>query len=140
MNDPKLLSRRALLATAGASLTLPSIAWASGMIDYTPGMVRDRLAAGETVFVDFAADWCSTCRRQERIIEELRADNPAYSDAMAFIRVDWDQHGRGELSTSLRIPRRSTLVLLRGEQELGRLVADTRRDAIQALMDQGLSS
>lgn len=139
MNDPKLITRRTLLATAGAAVTLPSIAWGSGMIDYTPGMVQQRLAAGETVLVDFAADWCTTCRRQERVLEELRAENPAYNDAISFVRVDWDQYGRGDLSTSLSIPRRSTLVLLRGDQELGRLVAETRRGAIASLLDMALA-
>lgn len=139
MNDPKTLNRRTLMFAAGAAITLPSISWASGMIDYTPGMVRERLAAGETVLVDFAADWCSTCRRQERILEELRTENPNYSDAITFIRVDWDVYGRGELVSDLRIPRRSTLVLLRGDQELGRLVADTRRGTIAELLNLGLA-
>lgn len=134
-----MIDRRTLLFTAGAAVTLPTISWASGMIDYTPGMVRERLAAGETVLVDFAAEWCSTCRRQERILEDLRAENPAYNDAISFVRVDWDQFGRGELASDLRVPRRSTLVLLRGDEELGRLVADTRRGAIADLLDLGLA-
>ena len=57
---------------------------------------------------------------------------------MSFIRVDWDTYGTGELAQSLQIPRRSTLVLLRGEAELGRIVAGTSRSAIQELMDLGL--
>ena len=107
-------------------------------IDYTPGLVQQRLAAGETLFVDFFAPWCSTCRTQERHVEALRSENPAYDAAMTFIRVDWDTHGTGELAQSLQIPRRSTLVVLRGEQELGRLVAGTSRSAIQSLMNLGL--
>lgn len=133
-----MIDRRTLLLGAGAALTLPMAARAL-TADYTPGMVADRLAAGETLLVDFAADWCSTCRRQERVLGELRASNPAYDANIGFIRVDWDQYGRGELVTSLAIPRRSTLVLLRGDEELGRLVAGTSRDAIAGLLDLGLA-
>ncbi len=134
-----MIDRRNFLIAASAAATLPTLAHASGMIDYTPGMVNERLAAGETLLVDFAADWCSTCRRQERILEDLRAENPAYDAAITFIRVDWDEYGFGGLASALSVPRRSTLVLLRGEEELGRLVADTRRDAIAELLDLALT-
>ena len=131
------MNRREILIMGGATLLLAGRAGATN-IDYTPGLVQQRLAAGETLFVDFFAPWCSTCRTQERHVEALRSENPAYDAAMTFIRVDWDTHGTGELAQSLQIPRRSTLVVLRGEQELGRLVAGTSRSAIQSLMNLGL--
>jgi len=133
------LTRRSMMILGSASLLLAGRAAHASYVDYTPGLVTDRLAAGETLFVDFYAPWCGTCRTQERHIEALRDENPAYDQAMSFIRVDWDTHGTGALAQSLNIPRRSTLVLLRGEQELGRIVAGTSRADIQALMNLGLS-
>ena len=118
---------------------LPRTARAEGMINFAPGLVATRLAAGETVFLDFSATWCSTCRAQGRIIESLRQGNAAYDSAMTFVRVDWDQYGRSDFTQSHSIPRRSTLVLLRGEAELGRVVASTREDDIRALMDLALA-
>jgi len=105
------------------------------MEDYTPGLIQQKLAAGETVFVDFAADWCSTCKRQERVISELRANNPEFDQKISFVRVDWDDYGSHEVSTSRNIPRRSTLILLKGDQELGRIVAGTSADEIKALLE-----
>jgi len=134
-----MLTRRQTLIAAGAFALMPMARAAQAMIDYTPGLVTERLAAGETVFVDFSAEWCSTCRAQERVITALRAANPAYDAAMTFVKVDWDAHGTGDLSTSLAIPRRSTLVLLRGDQELGRIVAQTAEGDIRALMDLGVA-
>lgn len=132
------MNRRDVLILGGAAMLLAGRASASN-IDYVPGLVTERLAAGETLFVDFFAPWCSTCRTQERHIEAIRAENSAYDAAMSFIRVDWDTYGTGPLAQRLQIPRRSTLVVLRGEQELGRIVAGTSRTAIQALMDLGLA-
>ena len=40
----------------------------------------------------------------------------------------------------LNIPRRSTLVVLKGDKELGRVVAETGRDKIKALMDTALAA
>ena len=73
-------------------------------------------------------------------IRELKKDNPAYGEAVTFIDVDWDQYGRSELAMSLRIPRRSTLVVLKGDAELGRVVAQTSRSVIKELMDTALAA
>jgi len=70
----------------------------------------------------------------------VKAENPAYEKAVSFINADWDQWGEGELVKSLNIPRRSTLVVLKGDQELGRLVAVTAKDEIKALMDLALQA
>jgi thioredoxin 1 len=40
----------------------------------------------------------------------------------------------------MNIPRRSTLVVLKGNKELGRIVAGTAKDDIKALMDLALQA
>ena len=133
------MNRRTFITTAAATAVVPAVANAIGL-DYTPGLVKERLAAGDTVFVDFAAHWCTTCRAQERVIADLINANPAYEENITFVRVDWDEHSRGELATELNIPRRSTLVVLKGDEELGRIVAGTGRSQIQELMDVALNA
>lgn len=133
------MDRRTFIALTAATATLPFAASAD-ILDYTPGLVQERLAKGETVFLDFTASWCSTCRSQGRTIQALKAANPAYGQAVTFIDVDWDTYGTSELAQSLQIPRRSTLVVLKGDQELGRIVAQTGQSEIQALMDTALSA
>jgi len=133
------MKRREFIALGAALALSPLRALAGeGWVNYTPGVVAELLAQGDTVLLDYSATWCSTCKAQERAMETIRATNPAYSAAITFVRVDWDTYGRAAITTNLNIPRRSTLVLLKGDQELGRIVADTRRAQIQALMDRGL--
>ncbi len=133
------MNRRQMIALAGAAVLLPALLSAEPL-PYAPGLVDERLAAGETVFVGFSADWCSTCRAQERTMAALKAENPAYEAAITFVRVDWDQYGRDALATWLNIPRRSTLVVLKGEEELGRVIALTNTMAIRELMDTALAA
>lgn len=133
------MNRRTLLAL-GAAVSLAPATLLAEPLDYTPGLVGDRLSAGDTVFLDFRADWCTTCRAQERVIGALKDENPAYEDNVTFINVDWDQHGDSQLARDLNIPRRSTLVVLKGDQELGRIVAGTSRARIQGLMDVALGA
>ncbi|WP_282181940.1 thioredoxin family protein [Aliiroseovarius marinus] len=133
------MNRRDFLSLTAAVSLVPALARA-GAMDYSRGLVEQALANGETVFLDFKASWCSTCAAQERVIKALKAENPAYDENITFINVDWDKYGKSKLSRSLRIPRRSTLVVLKGEDELGRIVAGTSKADIKALMDTALSA
>ncbi|MFK8076715.1 MAG: thioredoxin family protein [Granulosicoccus sp.] len=133
--------RRRLLTAFATTLLLPlSVFAAEGTKHYEPGLVETELAAGNTVLLDFAASWCGTCKRQDRVISKLRSDNTAYNENIIFIRVDWDTYSDHEISIMNNIPRRSTLILLRGDEELGRIVAGTSEAQIKALMDLGLST
>lgn len=137
------MNRRDFMILTGAVSLLPALAPLSAnaaLLDYTPGLVEERLAAGDTVFLDFKASWCSTCAAQARVLAALKAANPAYDAAITFINVDWDTYGDDALTLRLNIPRRSTLVVLKGQDELGRIVAGTATEEIQALMDLALGA
>lgn len=131
------LTRRTTLALmaalAGLAVTRPASA-AAHVIDYSETTLAELAASNQPYLIDFFATWCSTCAAQERVLNGLADESPAYA-AIPILRVDWDQHSRGDLVRQMGIPRRSTLVMMRGTTELGRLVADTRRDAIAGLLD-----
>ena len=133
------MQRRHFLAASAAFVTAGRALTANGQT-YRRGLVEEELAAGKTVFIDFYTDWCSTCRAQGKIIRDLMASNPAYEQNITFVKVDWDRHAQSELATRLNIPRRSTLVVLKGDKELGRIVAGTSRREIQKLMDVALQA
>ena len=133
------MNRRHFLATGAAALALgPSALTAA--TSYTPGLVQRELAAGKTVFLDFKASWCTTCAAQGRVLAALKAENPAYEQSISFIDIDWDTYKSAEITRGLNIPRRSTLVVLKGDRELGRIVAGTSRAEIKALMDTALAA
>ncbi|WP_439111382.1 thioredoxin family protein [Lentibacter sp.] len=133
------MNRRHFCLTGLAALATPSFALAAPL-DYTEGLAKEHLAKGEVVFLDFTADWCGTCKAQERVLNALKAANPDYEAKVTFIDVDWDKHGKGTLVSELNIPRRSTLVVMKGEDELGRIVAGTGEAEIKALMDVALAA
>lgn len=39
------------------------------------------------------------------MIEELRAENPAYDKGISFFTVDWDVYSEAKISTDLQVPR-----------------------------------
>lgn len=132
------MNRRDFVMLSTAALALPGMAMAAA--EYEPGLVQKHLYAGDTVFLDFKASWCGTCAAQERVINALKSENPDYEKNIVFVNVDWDTYAKADLTTSLNIPRRSTLVVLKGSDELGRIVAGTSREDIQALMDTALKA
>ena len=133
------MKRRTFIASTLALGALPFGAIAGpDFVEYRPGLIQEELAAGKTVLVDYSAKWCSTCARQARVINGLRAQNADYDAKMVFVKVDWDTYRTHEVTKTRNVPRRSTLILLRGQDELGRIVAGTSESQIQSLLDQGL--
>jgi len=133
------VNKRQFIVAGGAALLTPATAMATSHVQhYRTGLVRELLATGNTVLVDYYAVWCGTCRAQERKIEKLRSENSLYDEKIVFVKVDWDEFSSAGISVRHKILRRSTLLLLRGDQELGRVVAGTGYDAIKSLMDLAL--
>ena len=134
------MHRRLFLTLAAALPALATAVRAAGTLDYAPGVAEAAMDEGRIILLDFKASWCSTCAAQERVLAALRAENPAYDATITFINVDWDAYSDGDLVRDMQIPRRSTLVLLKGRTELARIVAVTGKDEIRALLDQGVAA
>lgn len=134
------MNRRTFLASTAAVALLPLGLQAAEPIFYTPGSAEAAMDEGKIVLLDFWASWCTTCAAQERVLAALKAENPAYEQRIEFYKIDWDVYSKDTLAKGLRIPRRSTLVLLKGREELGRIVAGTSKADIQALLDKALAA
>lgn len=132
------MNRRTFISVLTGLLLMSSVSFANESIIYTPGLIKERLSLGETLFVDYSATWCSTCKRQEKILTEIRENNSSYDEKMTFVVIDWDIYKGHEVTSSRNIPRRSTLLVLRGDEEIGRIIAGTDPKEIEALMAKGL--
>ena len=132
------MNRRTFISVLTGLLFMSGMSFANESIIYTPGLIKERLSKGETLFVDYSATWCSTCKRQEKILTEIRKKNSSYDEKMTFVKIDWDTFKDHEVTSSRNIPRRSTLLVLRGDKEIGRIIAGTDPKEIEALMAKGL--
>jgi hypothetical protein len=52
--------------------------------------------------------------------------------------VDWDKYRRAPISKQFKVRRQATLVMLKADGEVGRLVAATSEASIKALLDKAL--
>jgi thioredoxin 1 len=135
------LTRRSVLALAAGAAVALNIgkAAAETFTWYTPEAHAELIATGKPYLMDFWASWCPTCRVQHETIDALVAAKPEYA-AVPVLRVDWDVHVNGPMVARMQIPRRSTILVMKGDQELKRLVAGNKPEDIEPLFQLALAS
>jgi thioredoxin 1 len=76
--------------------------------------------SGQPVLVAIHADWCSTCRTQERVLQEL-LPQPEFK-RIKMLRMDFDQ--QKESVRSFGVQYQSTLIAFNNGREVGRMTAE----------------
>ncbi len=59
-------------------------------------------------------------------------ESPAYQ-AVTVMKIDWDVHSGSEVAQEHGVRQRAILVMLKGGEEVGRVVGSARRGDIEAL-------
>jgi len=107
---------------------------AAEWIEYEADTFARAQEDGQTILVDVNATWCSTCKAQAPILDDLR-DEPEMGDVV-FMKLDFDTE-KGFLEEH-RIPRQSTIVVFQGEQETARSIAETDPDKLRSAILAGV--
>ena len=100
---------------------------------YTGAALADAQKAGKPVALHFHADWCPTCKAQEKSLAVLKTE-PGLDVLLLVANYDTEK----ALKTRFKVRSQSTLVVLHGNQERARLVGDTSADAIRTALKSGL--
>lgn len=123
--------RRSLLVLAALTLAAPS--WALNVQPYSASALAAAQGAGRPVVLHFHADWCPTCRAQDKSLDALKAE-PGLD--VTVLRVDYDKET--ELNRALKVRTQSTLIAYHGASERARLVGQTDVDAVRKLLKSAL--
>jgi len=92
------------------------------------------LAQGKPVIVDFAADWCPTCKEQKPIVDALMQE-PRRKDITLFV-ADFDKETA--LKKRLKVTMQSTFIVLKAGKEVGRSTGQTDKAELAGLFDKAL--
>lgn len=76
--------------------------------------------SGQPVLVVIHADWCSTCKTQERVLQELLPQ--AEFERIKLLRIDFDQ--QKEAVRAFGVEYQSTLIAFKDGREVGRSTAE----------------
>ncbi|RLM53366.1 thioredoxin [Halobellus sp. Atlit-31R] len=80
--------------------------------------------------LDFHADWCGPCKKQDPILEELMAE---YGD-VEFQKIDVDDEQ--EIANQYQVRSLPTVVVERDGDIVDRFVGFTQREDIEAALQQ----
>ena len=92
------------------------------------------LAQGKPVIVDFAADWCPTCKEQKPVVDALMSE--PRRQAITFFVADFDKEAA--LKKRLKVTMQSTFVVMKGGREIARSTGQTDKAELAALFDKAL--
>jgi thioredoxin len=87
---------------------------------YTQARLDALNRSGQPVLVAIHADWCSTCKTQEKILQEL-LPQPEFK-RITILRMDFDR--QKETVRSFGVQYQSTLIVFKEGREVGRSTAD----------------
>ena len=94
---------------------------------------QNMMEDGKVVLVDFWAPWCSYCRRINPAYEKIAAQ---YGADMAVVKVNIDEEP--QLAEKEQIEVIPTLVLYRGGEAIGSIVAPESKAMIDAFIQESL--
>jgi thioredoxin 1 len=124
-------------ATLGLTgLALGSLSAAALALDVKPfdSKTLDELQrSGKPVAVLFHADWCPTCKLQEKRVAELIPDKKL---ALTLLVADYDKEK--ELKTRMKVRSQSTFVIFKGDKEVNRAGGITKADDIREALSVAL--
>lgn len=123
-----MMSMRILLVLASLFVPVP-VVHAAQPFDSTA--FEQAQASGKSILIDVRAPWCPTCRRQAPIIQGLQQEKPE----LLVFEVDFDS--AKDALAKFRVRHQSTLIMFRGQKEVGRSTGDTDPASIRALVDLG---
>ncbi|PWB91363.1 thiol reductase thioredoxin [Methylocystis sp. MitZ-2018] len=131
-----MISRRRLAVFAFLASAILYSAAPAGAAEqsFTPQAFAAAQTAGKSIIVHVYAPWCPTCRAQEPAVRRVEAD-PKYAD-VAMFRVDFD--GQKSALRTLKANRQSTIIVFKGDKEVGRSVGVTDPGEISALLSKAL--
>lgn len=118
------------LVSVGAFVAVSAQAFAADVSAYTEPAFKAAQEAGSSILVHVTAPWCPTCKAQEAAINEV-GKKPDYANLKVF-RVDFDS--QKPVWTAWKVNSQSTLIAFKGTSETGRIVGQSKPDAVEAVV------
>ena len=130
------MTRSALFAQTAAAVAVGLMAFAAHALEikpYSAEALQAAQAAGQPVAVHFRADWCPTCRAQDKSFVQLKAERGL---DITVLSADYDKEK--DLKRAMNVRTQSTLIVFKGKEEKARLAGETEADKLRGALKAAL--
>lgn len=114
-------------------LVFSSAAFAAGQ-PISATELADIEKQGKSAVISTHADWCSTCKKQDKVLANFMKD-PDYKNVV-FYQVDYDN--QKDLLKTLKVRSQSTIIVYKNGKEVARATGDTKEAALSKLTRQAI--
>ena len=121
------------LIAAAALLCAGAMAQALEIKPFSADALAEAQKAGKPVALHFHADWCPTCRAQEKALQTLKTE-PGLDLTVLVANYDTEK----ALKQRFNVRGQSTFVVLKGDKETGRAVGETTAASIRTVLKTAL--
>lgn len=122
------ISILAAAAIAALTLTAPT---AQAAQPFDGNAFRSAQAAGKTILVEVTAPWCPVCKQQKPILSQVEKERPS----LVTYEVDFDT--AKDTLKQFKVNMQSTLIVFKGNTEVGRSTGQTDPAQIRGLVAKG---
>ena len=123
-------ARKLMIPALVLLLAVSGLARALEIQPYTANALQQAQASGKPVAVHFHADWCPTCKAQEKAFNGLRGDPQLKGITLLVANYDNER----ELKKAMNVRSQSVVVVFRGSKETARIGGETKPDRIKAAL------
>lgn len=95
---------------------------------------QEVLKANTPVIIDFYADWCGPCKMMSPVFEELSKE---YEGKLKFLKLDTED--QPELAGQFNIRGIPSLSIIKGTEEINRIVGFNQKEALKQKIDETLA-
>lgn len=89
---------------------------------------------GKSAVIAVYADWCPTCKSQDKVLIDLMKD-PQYKNVI-FYQINFDT--QKDLLKTLKVRSQSTIIVFKDGKETARGTGDTKESSIAKLTKQAI--
>ena len=121
------------LMTAAVLVIAAAASHALEVKPYSAAALAEAQKADKPVALHFRADWCPTCRAQDKLLDAMKSE-PGLDITVLAVNYDTEK----DLKKQFTIRSQSTLVVLRGPKETGRSINDTTAAGLRTALKTAL--
>ena len=130
------MNRRQFVTLTGAAACAPFNAHAAYAPEaFVMNTWRQQRNSNAHVIYNFRAAWSLTCDLKAQVLDDLICSEARFA-ALPIVEVDWDTFGPSDMAQHLKIRRQSTLIALRGKDEVARLEHQPYEEPLRAFLNE----